>query len=107
MPSRTGDAVSITSVRRGLSEDVGSRTRRYLMLMGIRTTCFVFAVAFTSGWLRWVCVVGAIVLPYVAVIGANAGRENDVVAPAPVPPPVRPALGPGSATHRDGSDTES
>jgi hypothetical protein len=105
MPSRTGDAVSITSARRSLSEDVSSRTRRYLLLMGIRTTCFVLAVAFTSGWLRWVCVAGAIVLPYVAVIVANAGRENDVVAPTPFEPPVRPALGPGSSTPRDGLDT--
>ncbi len=97
MPGRTGDAVTITSARRSLSEDISSRTRRYLILMGIRTTCFVAAVAFASGWVRWACILGAVVLPYVAVVLANGGRENDVATPTPYAPQIRPILGPGPA----------
>jgi hypothetical protein len=47
---------------------------RYLLSMGIRVVCIVLAVM-VSGPLRWVFIVGAIVLPYVAVLIANAGRE--------------------------------
>jgi hypothetical protein len=43
--------------------------------MGIRTACFVGAVLAPSPW-RWLLVVGAIGLPYVAVVLANGGRER-------------------------------
>lgn len=43
--------------------------------MGIRTACFVAAIIAT-GWLRWILVAGAVFLPYVAVVIANAGRES-------------------------------
>ena len=39
--------------------------------MGVRTLCFVLAF-FAEGWLRWTCVVLAVLLPYVAVVIANA-----------------------------------
>lgn len=79
---RTDDVHRITGARRGLTEDIDSRARRYLITMGIRTACFVLAVAF-DGWLRWVFLVGAVFLPYFAVVIANAGRES---APGAVPP---------------------
>lgn len=65
----------ITGVRRGLAEDQAERTRRYLISMGIRTACFLGAVL-AHGWLRWVLIAGAVVLPYLAVVFANAGRER-------------------------------
>lgn len=71
--ARTNDTVSITGASVPLSEDQRQRTRRYLVSMAIRTVCFVGAI-FASGWLRWALVAGAVVLPYVAVIMANAGR---------------------------------
>lgn len=43
--------------------------------MTIRTVCFVGAIL-ASGWLRWALVAGAVVLPYIAVIMANAGRAR-------------------------------
>jgi predicted tellurium resistance membrane protein TerC len=67
--------VSITAASVPLSEDQRQRTRRYLFSMAIRTVCFVGAI-FASGWLRWALVVGAVFLPYVAVIMANAGRSR-------------------------------
>ena len=65
----------ITGARRGVRDDVNSRTRRYLVSMGIRTACFVFAVV-AHGWLRWVLIFGAVVLPYLSVVFANGGRER-------------------------------
>lgn len=73
--SRKRDVHAITSVGRPLSEDVHARVVRYLISMSIRTGCFV-GILFTEGWLRWVMAAGAILLPYVAVVFANAGRER-------------------------------
>ena len=53
--------------------------------MAIRTLCFVGAVAVGPGWLRWVLVVGAFILPYVAVVMANSASPRikgaDLVQP--------------------------
>ena len=54
------------------------RQRRYLIMMGIRLACFVIAVVlFVNGgrWLTAIPAVGAIVIPYFAVVFANGGRE--------------------------------
>ena len=72
----------ISDAQPGLSEDISARTRRYVISMGIRTVCFPIAV-FTEGWVRWMFVAAALVVPYFAVIIANAGRERvDAIAPA-------------------------
>jgi hypothetical protein len=72
-----GDPVyTITGAQRALSEEQTGRTRRYLISMSIRTACFIGAI-FIPGWPRWVLIAGALVLPYLAVVVANAGREND------------------------------
>lgn len=65
----------ITSAPRSLRDDQAGRQKRYLFSMGIRTICFLLAVAFPSPW-RWLFLVGAVTLPYFAVIIANAGRES-------------------------------
>lgn len=49
--------------------------RRYLIQMGFRVVCFVGAY-FVTGWLRWTLIVFAVVIPYVAVILVNAGRDR-------------------------------
>jgi hypothetical protein len=61
-----------------MSEDIAYRQRRYLIMMGIRVLCFVAAVALFAtgaGWLTAIPAVGAIVIPYFAVVFANGGRE--------------------------------
>jgi hypothetical protein len=65
---------SITRVRTSLREDVAGRQRRYFISMMIRTLCFILMVIFPSPW-RWIFLAGALFLPYIAVIVANAGRE--------------------------------
>jgi hypothetical protein len=81
----------ITGAPRSLTADVRFRQSRYLVSMAVRTACFVLAIV-ASGWLRWAFFAGAVVLPYVAVVFANAGRERAVAGPPPVPPPARPML---------------
>jgi hypothetical protein len=72
----------VTQAHRSLSEDITYRQRRYLLMMGIRAICFVIAVVlFVNhfGWLAAIPAVGAIFIPYFAVVFANGGREPDNV----------------------------
>ena len=72
----------VTQARRPLSEDIRYRQHRYLIMMGIRTLCFLAAILmFVNhlGWLAGIPAVGAIVIPYIAVVFANGGREPDNV----------------------------
>ncbi|RZS82774.1 DUF3099 family protein [Motilibacter rhizosphaerae] len=83
-------AYEITGLARSRAEDIAARRRRYTFGMALRTICFVSAIV-TTGWVRWTFVVGAIVLPYIAVVIANAGREPNRTLP-PVAMPERRAL---------------
>lgn len=69
----------ITTAPEPLAEDVARRQRRYLVQMGIRVVCFLVSVI-TWGHVplavSLVLIVAAVVLPYVAVLLANAGRER-------------------------------
>jgi hypothetical protein len=68
----------VTQARRSLSDDINFRQRRYLQMMGIRAVCFVIAVVmFVNhlGWLVVIPILGAIFIPYFAVVFANGGRE--------------------------------
>lgn len=75
-PADQSEVFNITQAQRGLSREQVGRTRKYLISMGIRTACVIAAI-FVPGWPRWVFIAGAVVLPYLAVVIANAGREND------------------------------
>lgn len=55
--------------------DLDTRMRNYAIAMGIRTAAFILAY-FLDGPARWVCVGLAVVLPEVAVIGANAANQK-------------------------------
>jgi len=67
-----GDAVRITTAASSRNDDISARQRRYVISMSIRTLCFIGAVVVGPGVLRWVLVAGAVLLPYVAVVMANA-----------------------------------
>ena len=69
---QAGDPVRITTASASRDADIAARQKRYLLAMGFRTVCFVAAIFVTTGWLRVVLIVGALVLPYVAVVMANA-----------------------------------
>ncbi|HEY5394102.1 MAG TPA: DUF3099 domain-containing protein [Trebonia sp.] len=70
----------VTQARRPLSEDIRYRQHRYLLMMGIRTICFAIAIVLFVAHMKWLILipaVGAIIIPYIAVIFANGGREPD------------------------------
>jgi hypothetical protein len=71
---------SVTAARTGTSDDLAHRQKRYLISMTIRTICFILAVV-TGGPIRWVFVAAALVLPYIAVIMANAVGSGTGAAP--------------------------
>lgn len=64
--------------------------RRYLLSMGIRTACFV--LAFVALWglhwtvIGWLLVIAAAILPYFAVVVANATRPRGISRLEPVKP---------------------
>ena len=66
---------SITTAQSSLSLDQSARQRRYFISMMIRTLCFILTVILPSPF-RWIALFGAVTLPYVAVVIANAGRET-------------------------------
>ncbi|MFJ8543585.1 DUF3099 domain-containing protein [Streptomyces sp. NPDC093586] len=82
----------ITGARTGLQEDVRGRQRRYVISMSVRTVSVILAACLWNVE-RYVAIVALVlgaVLPYIAVVIANAGRENAPSLPSTfvtVPPP--------------------
>jgi hypothetical protein len=78
-----------------MSEDIRYRQHRYLIMTGIRVLSFSIAIVLYVARLRWLVLVpavGAIFIPYVAVVFANGGGEPDNVRGvygAPDEPPGR------------------
>lgn len=93
---------SATSLPRAPRDEAGARSTRYLITMGIRVACFILMVVVTPySWYTWIFAAGAVVLPYIAVVGANVGqdgksttREEPERALPSVPTVVPPAGGP-------------
>lgn len=84
--------VAITDLPPSPAEEQAGRVRRYAITMGIRTLC-VIACVFTPGWWLLVPALGAVFLPYVAVVLANAATRR-------YGPPVER---PGGIVRRDPS----
>ncbi len=96
-PRTEPDVVRITDAPISTADEIAARQRRYLLSMGLRTLCFVGAIVVGSGWLRWVLVVAALVLPYVAVVMANAASPK-VAGTMPAGPDLqRKSLPPGQS----------
>ncbi|MGC2974955.1 DUF3099 domain-containing protein [Brevibacterium sp. FAM 25378] len=107
----------ITTADTALDDDMRSRIIKYSITMGIRTVCFVaayFAFVADMHILMWVCVAGAVALPYPAVIFANAGRERTrddrsaLLDQAPLAelPPAHGETIPGDTLDGDAVDEE-
>jgi hypothetical protein len=65
---------SITSLPESPDDDRRRRMIRYGIAMGLRVVC-VIACFFVQGWWLLVPVLGAVVLPYIAVVVANVGAR--------------------------------
>lgn len=88
----------ITGARQSLADDVRGRQRRYIISMSVRTVSVVLAAVLwnVERHVAIVALVLGILLPYIAVVIANAGRENvPSLPPSFIPAPTRPALGSG------------
>jgi Protein of unknown function (DUF3099) len=81
---------SVTGLPASLQDDQNARMRRYLVSMGIRTVSFVLAVValYVLHWtvVGWILVIAAVVLPYIAVVVANATKPRGGTAVGPVTP---------------------
>ena len=75
MAKDADDVYDITSAQKSLSNDQPGRQRRYFISMMVRTACFILTVILPSPF-RWFALAGAVFLPYIAVVVANAGRET-------------------------------
>ena len=102
------EAVRITTAPSSRQDDIATRQRRYVVSMGIRTVCFVAAIVAALagiGWLWPIFIAGALILPYVAVVMANAVSTKDDGFALPPPDHQRGQLGPGAqrdTPHREG-----
>ncbi|MFD8610590.1 DUF3099 domain-containing protein [Streptomyces sp. NPDC059631] len=94
----------ITGARTGLQEDVRGRQRRYVISMAVRTVAVLLAVVLWDVQ-RYVAIVALVLgaaLPYIAVVIANAGRENAPRLPSTfVTAPLKPMISP-PRTAQDG-----
>lgn len=92
-----GQVFRITGARTSLDEDVRGRQRRYVISMSIRTVSVILAASLWNVE-RHVAIVALVlgaVLPYIAVVIANAGRENAPSLPSTfVSVPMRPMITP-------------
>ena len=95
MSRRHEPVYSVSGVRGSLTADIRARQRRYVISMGVRTLWFLAAIVTPSPW-RWILLGAAMVLPHIAVVVANGGREPTRDAPPPVVLPLRTQL-PGSS----------
>ncbi|WP_370017843.1 DUF3099 domain-containing protein [Planotetraspora sp. GP83] len=72
----------MTDAQPSLSDDIKRREISYLIKMGIRLICLILAVAVPAPWpIRGLFVAGAVLLPYLAVVGANQRGQG-------LPPPM-------------------
>jgi hypothetical protein len=71
----------VTAAQPGHSQEMSGRLRRYLISMTIRVVFLVLAIFLFTGWLRVVGIAAAVVLPWIAVVMANAGPVGDGAQP--------------------------
>jgi len=81
-------APTITDLPASPGEDTRARTRQYVVMMGIRVICMIVAIVFAvvaPGWWLVIPILGAVFLPFVAVVVANAPRasRSRIVRPGP------------------------
>ena len=97
---------SVTSAPEARTEDQARRLKHYLFTMAIRTACFILLVVIDA-WYRWIFAVGAVFLPFVAVVAANAVMPRVTGRVRPVLPMVDPTpqltSSPYQAPPTDGS----
>jgi Protein of unknown function (DUF3099) len=96
---REPEAVRITSAATSRNADIAARQKRYLLSMGLRTICFVGAIIASLAGIHWlwpILIVAALILPYIAVVMANAASTKGDGFALLDQGAAHPQLGPGS-----------
>nr|WP_203566989.1 DUF3099 domain-containing protein [Aestuariimicrobium ganziense] len=81
----------MTDAAHGTSDDLSRRQRRYLVSMGIRMVCFFGLVVTPHPW-RWLFLLGAAVIPPLAVLFANISTREPTRRSWEPDDETRPAL---------------
>lgn len=96
-------APSITSLPLSPDEERRRRMIKYSVAMGVRVVCLIVAVI-VPGWWAAVPLIGAIFLPYFAVVIANVSsdpRRGEVQRPGNILPVAPPVPGPRDDRQED------
>ncbi|MDP9984181.1 hypothetical protein J2W14_003604 [Pseudarthrobacter oxydans] len=98
VPSGDSEVHSITDAAAAHSEEMRQRMIKYAVAMGIRMVCLIL-IFVVDGWLKILPVIGAVFLPWIAVIIANGSDTAEVHADslldsAPLAQLDAPAAGP-------------
>lgn len=67
---------SITSLPESPADERRRRMIRYAIAMSIRVVCVILCL-FVHGWWLLLPIIGAVVLPYIAVVLANVGGSPE------------------------------
>jgi len=67
---------SITSIAESPDDERRRRMTHYLIAMVIRVICIILCL-FVQGWWLILPIIGAVALPYIAVVLANVGRGSE------------------------------
>jgi hypothetical protein len=70
-------AQSVTSIGVSPEEERRGRIVKYTIAMTVRVVCLIVGVMFPGGLLMWIAFAGAILLPYFAVVIANASGTGE------------------------------
>lgn len=80
------DAIRITTAGNNPQADISRRQKKYAIAMTIRTLCFIGAAISGAAGINWLwpfLIFGSLVLPYVAVVLANANDSRSSSLPLP------------------------
>ncbi|BDZ50589.1 hypothetical protein GCM10025867_28300 [Frondihabitans sucicola] len=73
---KSDTSLAITTLPPSPDEERHGRMIRYSLAMLIRLICVILAFVIPFGWWTLLPAIGAVVLPYVAVVLANVGQEG-------------------------------
>ena len=102
---RQPEAVRITTAAESRDAEIAGRQLRYVLSMTVRTVCFLGAIAASLAGITWlwpILILAALVLPYVAVVMANARHTRGDGFELAEQRTERPELGPGPTTPQPG-----
>ena len=96
MSRKRRETAVITDLGSSRTAEIRERERRYVITMLFRAVCFIAATVLFHGAARWFAIVVAVMLPWLAVVLANAPvkkRESKHAAYEPKAPRETPGLG--------------